>query len=173
MPTQSAIQQTILNGAYSLGLLTNNNYELVEQGQLPIRKSFIQWFRLNLQALEDQYGIGDYISTTTVTLYDRINQFVGIPYGATVDPNFQNPNIIIETGSGFTPTFIGYTQANLVSDGQGGYYLPLTGGNGLTVVSVTINNVGQSGYTPDYTVTPAKLYGFANNTTQTIVIGFI
>ena len=95
MPLQTNIQQTILNGSYSLMQLTNNNLNLVMSGAEATRQAFIQWFRLNLQALQDQYNIADYTSATTTTLYDRINQFVGIPYGATVDPNFQAPGVKI------------------------------------------------------------------------------
>ncbi len=95
MPNQADTQQTILNGEYSLGVLTNNNVDIVNMGGLPIRSAYIQWFRLNLQALQDQFGIGDYVSTVTTTLYDRINGFVGLPYNAELDPNYIQSGLVI------------------------------------------------------------------------------
>lgn len=107
MPNQSNIQQTILNGKYSLATLVNNNLSLIMQGGLAIKQVLITWFDLNLQALIDQYAIGDYTSNTTIVLYDRVNYFVGIPYGAEVDPNYQGNGIIIEvTTGGFAPPII-------------------------------------------------------------------
>lgn len=72
-------------------ILTDNNYNLVSTGDLAIKQNFIQWFRLNLQALMNQYAIGDYISSATTTLYDRINGFVGLPYSYTVSPGYVVP----------------------------------------------------------------------------------
>lgn len=106
MPTKANIQQTILNGSYSLMKLVNNSRTLIMSGGEAVRQGFIQWFRLNLQALTDQYNIPDYSSVTTVTIYDRINQFVGIPYNATVDPNFQSPGTIIN----FSGVLVGYNK---------------------------------------------------------------
>lgn len=94
MPNQTDIQQTILNGSYALGVLTDNNYNLITRGDPPVREDFIQFFRLNLQALEDQYELGDYTSNNTVTIYDRVNGFVGLSYNVSVDTNFQNPAIV-------------------------------------------------------------------------------
>jgi hypothetical protein len=102
MPDQSSIEQTILNGKYSIATLVNNNLTLVNGGQLPIRTGFIDFYNLSLQGLIYQYSINDYTSSTTTALYDRINNFVGIPAGAQVDPNAQLPNttIIVEGGGG-------------------------------------------------------------------------
>lgn len=175
MPNQSQIQQTILNGSYALSTLVNNNLNLVNSGGLPIERDYISYFNLSLQGLIYQYQNLNYTSSTTVTLYQRINAFVGVPYGAQVDPNFQNSNIIINSeSSGFEPITETFTEANLVDADppNGNWYLPVTLVNSQRVVSVTINNVGFT-VTPDYTTSPARLYGFANNDSQSIVVTII
>lgn len=179
MPSQAAIQQTILNGQYSFATLVNNNYKLIQSGGLAIREGFVNFFGLSLQALIDQYSITDYTSSTTITLYDRINNFVGIPYGATVDPNFQNPSIVIDVEEPpFAPLILVKSQANLVDAGGGNYYLPFTDNsnapiyNGQVPVSVTVNGVSFT-FTFDETFTPSRIYGFSNNDTQTIVVTVI
>lgn len=100
MPNQTDIQNAILNGSYALGVLTDNNYNLINKGQLSVRENFIQFFRLNLQALQDQYNLGDYTSSTTVTIYDRVNGFIGVPFNVTVDPNFQTPGVVYNITQG-------------------------------------------------------------------------
>lgn len=181
MPNQSDIQTTILNGEYSLGILSNNNIAIVNSGGLQIKSDFIQWFRLNLQALQYQLTIGDYISSTTQTLYDRINNFIGIPYNATLDPNFQSPNttinIINESGSVMV---IPKDQANLVEDGSGSgnWYLPFLDeddqpfASNIKPFELTVGGVGIA-LQPNYNFTPMRLYGFANNLTQTIELTVI
>lgn len=176
MPNQSDIQTTILNGGYSLGILTNNNLTIVNSGGLEINKNFIQWFRLNLQALQDQFNIGDYISSTTQTLYDRINGFVGIPYGATIDPNFQAPNttIIVEGGTS-SFQYMNKTQADLVYDAPNdSYYLPFlnNSGAGFPIGSVPITillNGVQMEPALNTGFVPQRIYGFANNIAPQII----
>ncbi len=95
MPSQSAIAATILNASYKLASLTYANYNLVQSGHIAIQLDYMRYFNLNLQGLTYQYDNALYTQGTTVTLYNRLNQLIGIPYGAIVDPNFQNPNTSI------------------------------------------------------------------------------
>lgn len=178
MPNQSDIQTTILNGEYSLGILTNNNLTIVNSGGLEIKQSFIQWFRLNLQALQDQFNIGDYVSVTTQTIYDRINGFIGIPYNATLDPNYQAPNTtIIIDGGGGTASFqyMNKTQDNLVYDaGIDSYYLPFLNNSGVgfpigsVPISILLNGV-QMEPALNTGFVPQRIYGFANNAPTQII----
>jgi len=161
MPSSTNVQQTILNGSYALEQLTNNNYTLVNSGDLPVRVDYIQWFRLNVQALTDLYSIGDYVSSTLVTIYDRVNQFVGIPYGATVDPNFQNPSIIIDVtaaASIFNSARIPFTNQTTVQLlNYQTAYKPTYGENPILAIFVSVSGTfGQDeGTAPIYTyVTP-------------------
>jgi hypothetical protein len=145
MPTETDIERTILNGSYALGTLTSNNYNLINRGALPVRENFIQFFRLNLQALEDQYELGDYTSSNTVTIYDRINSFIGIPANATLDPNFQNPGIVynvttvIQATGNFTRIpFNGVTNVSLANF-QSTYAL-IYGSDAIVTIWVTTDN---------------------------------
>lgn len=173
MPTQANVQQTILNGSYSLMKLVDNNLNLVMSGAEAIREGFIQWFQLNLQALTDQYNVSDYTSTTTVTLYDRINKFVGIPYGATIDPNFQNPGTVIDVVSPI-PQPLTFTEANLVDNDppNGQWYLPWT--SAYTPVLVQVNGVTLPfQFNQNIANGPIGIYNFPNNSTQTIIVTIV
>lgn len=188
MPTQSLVQQTILNAEYSIATLTNNNYKLVSSGNIAIRQNFIQWYRLNIQALLDLFNIGDYTSAAATTIYDRLNGFVGVPAGATIDPNFQNQGIVINVTENPLGTLIlTKNQSNLILDVTAGqYYLPYLNNDGSSITtgqipySVMIN--GETiGFTynvlaPDgVTVyTPPRIYSFANNSpVQNITINAV
>jgi hypothetical protein len=174
MPTSSQISTTIFNGQTALGYLTNANYTLVSQGQEASKPDFVQWFRLNLQGLIDQYAIGDYTSSTTVTLFNRINTFVGIPIGATVDPAFENPNVTIIVNPPFTPTppYV-TTQASLIQDGNGVWYLPTPPliANQIPV-QVTVVGVLEYSFPPDMTNNNTRIYGFSDNSTAVITVYF-
>lgn len=164
MPNQSNIQQTILNGKYSLAILVNNNLTLVSNGGLAIKECFIDFYNLTLQALINQYAIGDYISSTTTTLYDRINSFVGIPYGAVVDPNFQNPGIIIDVitaGSKInTTTIIFSNQTAITLSAYQATYFALYGNTPYVQIFVAIyDNLGNIiNYAPDEGTAPLYTY---------------
>lgn len=177
MPTQTQIQNVILSAQLRIQqLVETNRLILVGGGNIAETKwRQAEWLKLVMNPLIRHYNLQDYTSSTTQTLYNCLLQKIGVDTTLNnIDPNFQTAGIIIDViPSGFEPTFITYTQANLVSDGQGGYYLPLVGANGLTVVSVSSNGVGLSGLTPIYTTNPTNLYGFANNSAQSIIVGFI
>ena len=145
MPNQTDIERTILNGSYSLGVLSSNNYNLIVRGGLGVREDFIQFFRLNLQALEDQYELGDYTSSNTVTIYDRINGMIGLPYNATLDPNFQSPTIVYNVTTVTTATgnftripFDGITNVSLANF-QSTYAL-IYGSDAIVSIWVTNDN---------------------------------
>lgn len=178
MPEQSEIQQTLLNSTYSLSTLVNNNVNLILQGGVAIKTDFINWFNLNLQALTYQFAIGDFTSENTTIIYDRLNYFVGVPYGATVDNRFQNPAIIINNEPPYSPLILVRSQADLIDAGGGNWYLPFLNDagqaivNGSRPVSVTSNGISFT-FQFDETVSPGRIYGFANNDTQTIIVTVI
>jgi len=78
------------------------------------------------------------------------------------------------SGSGSTITLT-FTQASLVNGGtvdEPNWYLPLTLPTNKNPVYVTINGVGQA-MQYDKNFVPPRLWGFANNDTQTIIISVI
>ena len=66
-------------------------------------------------------------------------------------------------------------QSNLVDAGGGNWYLPMLDGSnnpfpsGTVALKVTSNGAGVQ-FIPDDTNSPPRLYGFANNATQTILL---
>lgn len=180
MPTQQQVQQVILSAQLTAANLVNANGVILVGGGNVIETMWERptWLRLNSNALQRHYNLGDYVSATVQTLYNCLLSLIGIDTTVNfIDPNFQTAGItidVVEGGSGFKPTFLTFTDVNLVSDGQGGYYLPCTGATGLVIIAVTINEIGIDGWTPVYTFNPPNIYGFANNTpTQTIVVSCI
>lgn len=157
MPNQTDIQQTILNGSYALGVLTDNNYNLIIRGDPPVREDFIQFFRLNLQALEDQYELGDYTSNNTVIIYDRINGFIGISHNVSVDTNFQNPAIVynVTTVVNALGNFIRipFSNANTVSlTSFQSVYVPIYGD--FAIVTLWVTQDGGATYQQDTGTVP-------------------
>lgn len=71
-------------------------------------------------------------------------------------------------GGGGSVTFT-FTEANLVDDGNGGFYLPMMLPTGKRPSYTESNNVEiKANYNNNYS--PGRLYGFANNLTQTITV---
>lgn len=121
MPTQSNVETTILNAEYKLATLVNNNLALINMGGLAIKEQFLTYFNLNLKGLIYLNNQANYVSTTTNTIYDRLNGFIGIPQGAVIDPSFQNSGItiIIQNPIGYlSPMDIPWTAFS--TDGESG-----------------------------------------------------
>ncbi len=179
MPNQANIQDAILNGDYKLATLVNNNLTLINSGGVAIKEPFITFFKLSIKGLTYRYDVADYTSSTAITLYDRVTALTGIPASATIDPNFQAPNttIIIEATPDNVQSFI-KSEADLIDDGFGGYYLPFLNGDdqpfavGVVPIQLTVDGVGLA-LQPNYSFDPMRLYGFANNATQTIILTVI
>ncbi len=273
--TSSQIQATILNGQVVLANLMEKN-----RLQLAVGNYFVKWdlprqFNRTITALTYCYNYGDYTSITCTFLYDCLNQLIGIPPNATIDPNFQNSGITInvnnsvvgtnivygkipftttgpfvlsnynntlkqvygnnlityqavQTGAGYTEDFgtpgtiayltpndpttditsitfdypagvivsgyiniagvmpvtgtsgsgsggavpFTYNQSNLLQDGNGSWYLPLALPTNKNPIFTTVNGVSIA-TTYDTSFNPARLYGFANNSTQSIVVSVI
>lgn len=171
MPNQSLVQQTILNGQYSIATLINNNLNLTNKGNVPVKVYFIRWFSLNLRGLIYQDSISDYTSSVTTTIYDRINGFVGIPYGAQLDPNFQGdsggtpPTIVLLAG--YNSNKIEFTTTDgspqfILSDYANSYY-PLYGNN--PEIQVYLD---QSAFDGDYQTAPQITYSTPGDPTTNI-----
>lgn len=65
-----------------------------------------------------------------------------------------------------------FTQADLLQDGNGSWYLPLMLPIGRVPIYTSSNNISFN-FTYDDTFTPARLYGFGNNDTQSILVKII
>lgn len=165
MPSQQAIQDTILNASYKVSQLTVTNYNLIQTGSLAVKEDLINYIHLNITALQYQYSSSLYTTSTTVTLYNRLNYFIGIPAGAVVNPNFVFPGTtIIVEGGGTTVNSNKYPFTNTTSIGLYTYnilYKHLYGNN--PSVSFWIDDVTQDTTTP-----PAIVYATPGDITSDI-----
>ena len=153
MPSKNAISATLLNASYKLAMLTYGNYQLVQSGKLPVQEEYINYFQLNLTGLQYQYDNSLYTTTTTITLYNRVNNLIGLPKNIIIDSNFQSPNstIVIE-GPGLQPieftilagTAIPYNYSYILTAQPDVTFL-ISNGSGLTsygTTNITYNLVG-------------------------------
>lgn len=104
--------------------------------------------------------------------FDVLGQF-----GGDVNPNYQPPaGTVVVVNEDFVPIVITKTQTDLIDAGGGNWYLPFLDNNnaalpsGTVPVSIQVNGVGISADGLDETFTPPRIFGFANNNTQIIVI---
>ena len=91
-----------------------------------------------------------------------------------INPNYQSPNITLSiTSTGSTPERLVFDQSNLIDADppNGNWYLPYAGSK--TPIELLINDVQTGAVQIDYSFTPARIYGFASNATQTIQLTVI
>lgn len=180
MPTEAQVQNIILSAKARKTTLLQQNIEAFMAGFFGESWYSIKVLNLYTKAVQRQYNMGDYISANFLVVYDCLCKLLGPNVnGATIDPNFQNPNttinIINEAGSVVTIT---KSQADLIDAGGGNFYLPFLDANGdafatgVVPILLTVNGVGIP-LQPDYTFTPMRLYGFSNNDTQVIELTVI
>lgn len=173
MPTQQQIQTAILSAQYKVAVWVNNNLSAYKAGFKAFHLSKIATATRNINAVVHQYDIGDYSSIGLVSAYDCLVKFIGIDTDNPINPNAQSPgSIFIIEGGGSTSKQYTYSEANLIDSGGGNYYLPFNFDSGNIPVFLTINGVSTA-FTFDETFTPPRIYGFANNLTQTIVLTVI
>lgn len=104
MPSQTAIQDTLLSAAYKNALAVQANYNFVLIGGQPKNEPQINYIWLNIDGLQYQFNLGNYNTETTITLYDRLNQYIGFDTNVnSLDPNAQIPGteIIIVNPAGY------------------------------------------------------------------------
>lgn len=117
------------------------------------------------------------------SLINKTKQFdVYGQFGGSVNPNYQPPaGTVINTPSvGSNIVMITKNQTNLIEDGagSGNWYLPFLDANNqpfaynIKPLELTINGIGIA-LQPNYDFVPMRLYGFANNATQTIILTVI
>lgn len=96
MPNLQTYQQTILSASYVAATLVNNNLSLINQGNVPVNEDKINFIRMNVTALQYQMNRPDYTSSTTLTIYDRLNGLIGFDTTVnSLDPNAQIPSTVI------------------------------------------------------------------------------
>lgn len=178
MPTQQQIQNLVLASGLEMANLIESDRLQMAIGGISCNDAKISRYRKNIIALGYQLNPQDYTSSNTLILYDCLNDINGLNTStATIDPNYQAPNTvinIINEGGAITYT---YDQTFLIDAGSGNWYLLYKKPDRslfITQVPVqlTINGVS-SGFTWDNTFSPSRIYGFANNLTQSIELTVI
>lgn len=165
--TAGQIQQTILSAQYLQATMTEANRVQLSVGNAIVPWAQIKRLNRNTIALQYQLNRGNFVTTT---LYDCLNSIIGVDLtNNTIDPNFQNPNIIIEDGggSGFEPTIITFADTDLLDAGGGNWYLPWS--NAGTPVSV-VDNLVSFTFQYDASVSPARIYGFSTNAPVQVIV---
>lgn len=174
-----SVQDTILTGQLKIADMVLANVTALQNGALKVNWKPIIKGNRGVLAVQNRFSLGDTSSTAFQTAYACLTGFVGTYAGGSIDPNAQNPGVIIDvTTEGFEPLVLVKSEADLVEDGagSGNWYLPYLNNsagaitNGIVPVSVLTNNISipASGY--DATFTPQRIYGFSNNSTQTIIV---
>lgn len=173
MPTLQQFQNVILSAELQMANLIEADRLKFVIGKTPTDAKEIDRYNNNILALSHQvYGRVDYTSLTTLSLYDCLNNLVGVDTStATLDPNYQAPNttIVIEQG-GATTANLFFSEAQLVDSGGGNWYLPYS--DPRTPLLLLVNGV-MVPINIDENFSPARIYGFASNSPQSIQLTVI
>lgn len=179
MPNANQVQQSILSAQLKLANLINANTTALMGGILSVEWGYIKRFNRVTKAVLRQYNLSDFTSVNFTIAYDCLLNLIGFDTTVnTIDPNFQNPAFSIGITIPFTPTILNKTQANLIDAGGGNWYLPYLDNSGVPIynnhvpVFVTTNGVSLV-FTFDTTTIIPRIYGFANNASQTITVTVI
>lgn len=174
MPTQQDAQNLILAAQFEAAELGNANRLLMIDGQVPRHEDKLNRFRLLIRGLSYlTYNLMDFTSDTFISVFDCLSNVVGLNGSPAINPNYQAPNTTINViNNGSQAINYVYTEANLLDAGGGNYYLPFNLDAKFIPISLEINGVSTA-FTFDTTVVPFRIYGFANNLTQSIVLTVI
>jgi len=174
MATQQDAQNLILAAQFQAANLINSNRVLMTMGGQPINKTKINQYRSLINDLSYlTYTLMDFTSDTFISIFDCLSNVVGLSGSPDINPNYQAPNTtinVIRTGS--QAINYNYTQADLIDAGSGNWYLPFNLDAKFIPLSLEINGVSTA-FTFDTTFIPSRVYGFASNSTQTIVLTVI
>jgi len=120
MPSQQEIQDVILSAQYKEAILVQKNYDLVNSGNPQQNYPLINYLRLNITGLSFQLNRPDYTSSTTLTIYDRLQNIIGFDTTInSLDPDAQIPGTVIEivNPAGYTAP-IDFGWADFSTDGS-------------------------------------------------------
>lgn len=175
MITQQNAQDLITAARFQRATLVNANRVLQTVGAYPVGENKVDRLKNNIKALTYcVYSLNDLTSATFLSVYDCLSKIVGLGTNPTIDPNYQNPhytiNVTAIAGGAVTYT---YHETDLIDAGGGNYYLPFNFDiTKFVPIELVTNGVGIP-IQPDYNFTPMRLFGFANNATQTILLTII
>lgn len=172
--TQQISDKLLLARAYYLELMANKYAEDIAGGK-DYNNEQIKCIKRLIYALQPDTESEDYIDSDTEYLYERLSFEVSRYSGASlvVDPNVVVPGTTINTGGG-TTLEINRTQADLLetSSGSGIWYLPMVDDDGNNIVPTSVfiiyNGLELPGKQLDTNYTPARVYGFPDNSEATI-----
>lgn len=104
MPTQAQIQKTILSAKLKSANLTNANLTMLAGGTSSVKWGYIKRIRYFTKAVVRQYNLLDYSSANFLLVYDCLVNLIGLDTTTnTIDPNYNNPNIIINVSFTMPP----------------------------------------------------------------------
>lgn len=131
----------------------------------------------NIECAQFFFNNADYSSDDSLYFYTKMLEIAGTQYSdATIDPNAQIPGVIIVLPPS-SPLILHKTETNLIDadSPNGQWYLPFLTDNGNSIdnsivpVSVKVNGETFT-FTFSTNFIPPRIYGFANNDSQVIIV---
>lgn len=191
--TQSQVQAAIIRAQVGLLLISQkiaSQFLYLNSYQYNLYKNiqYDLFCLLNTVDNELQYvDFNESPSAYEVSYYDLVGamiektKYVDVAgkYGGALNPNYQpvfGVGVIIIPQ--YSPLILTKSEADLVDAGDGNYYLPFLDNSEVAIpsgrvpVSVTSNGVTFD-FIFDETYSPPRIWGFANNLTQTIIVTVI
>lgn len=181
MITTQTVGNTLLAAQLKAANMVLANIVSLQGGALSVNWNASIKATRGINVINNKLSIGDIASPSFQAAYSCLTGFVGTFAGGPIDPNAQNPGVVIDVeASGVDIISISKSQTNLIEDGvdSGNWYLPFLDGSaqpfatGVNPFSLTIDGVGIE-LQPNYNFSPMRLYGFANNDTQVIILKVI
>lgn len=110
MPTQIEVQNTILQAQLKFANIVLANTTAERGGNFSVCWDSAVQFYLNINALQRQFDLGDYVSSGAVAIYACLNKLIGYdPSVIVVDPHYQpfdGDIVIINPASYLSPIVI-------------------------------------------------------------------
>jgi len=165
-----AVSDEILTGQLKIANLVLGYNTALQNGALNVNWDTAIKGNRSVLAVQNRYSLGDTSSATFQAAYACLSAFVGQYAGGSIDPNAQNPGVIIDvttTGSivnSDTFPFTNQTTVALLSY-QTAYYSRF--GNTPYVQIFVADGLG--GFTPDNGTAPDYVYATPGNPTSGIV----
>lgn len=165
MITTQTVGNTLLAAELKVANMVLANIVSLQGGSLSVNwKPSIKATR-GINVIGNKLSIGDISSASFQTAYACLTGFVGTFAGGAIDPNAQNPGVVIDvtgsSGSTVNSTKISFTNQTVVTlSSYNSVYAPTYGNNPDVLIFVSD---GAGGFNPDYSTSPSYEYVISGN----------
>ena len=158
MSIQTQVGNTLLAAQLKAANMVLSNIVSLQGGALSVSwKASIKATR-GINVINYKLSIGDLSSASFQTSYACLTAFVGTFAGGAIDPNAQNPGVVIDVtgGSIVNSTKIPFTnQTTIILANYNSVYAPIYGNNATIQIFVSD---GAGGFSPDSVTAPLYEY---------------